>query len=215
MQLKSKRQVLTTYSTPLKKFRGFLEGYETKGRTGRFAKEGDLDVILKFKDITVYESDAPYPYKVAQLVLKFSDAANSGWVVFEDSIAEVLGISTDDVTVDLIKGKVVLMERTDDFVFFKRETTDEQGKPIVVEAKGSIWKVLEVEGKIAISPFDKALQILEGKSKGQAIGELVADPIVKTDGLLIQSILSGTFFNDKRVSDVYEKEGDVFVKRKK
>ena len=204
--LKSKRQVGGVYNTPLRKFRAHFDGYEVQQRKGQFAKEGQQDVLLNFSKLTVLESDPAYPYSVAQLALKFSDSLNSGWCLFEDSIAAVLGKSVDNVSIDDIVGMDVTMQREDNHFFF----TDTAGK----ESKGTVWRVTEAGGQVAgVDPMEKALQLLEGKTRGEFIGEALADPIVQSDRTLQNIILSGAFFDDKRVVDLYTVENEVYIKK--
>jgi len=204
--LKSKRQAGGFYSTPLKKFRAHFDGYEVQERKGQFAKEGQQDVLCSFSKLTVMDSDSPYPYEVAQILLKFSDSVNSAWCVLEDSIANVLGKSVDDVAIDDIVGMDVTWEREDDHLFF----TDRDGK----ESRGTVWRVVEAGGRAAgVKPFDRALEILEGKTRGEFIGASVADPIVQSDKTLQNTILTGSFFDDARVTDLYTVENDVYVRK--
>lgn len=205
--LKSKRQVGGAYNTPLKKFKGHFDDYDVQPRKGQFAKEGQQDVLVNFSKITVLETDSPYPYESAQLIFKFSDSINSGWCVLEDSIASVLGINVDDVNIDLLLGKNVLMEREDGHLFF----TDKAG----TESKGTVWRVVEVEGKVAshVDPWTKALELLEGKTRGEFMGEALTDPAIQGDKALQNMILTGTFFTDAKVISAFDVESDTYVKK--
>jgi hypothetical protein len=206
--LKSKRELPTMYNTPLRKFRGLLESYTVKKRTGKFVKtEGAQDVILHITELQVLLTDAPYPYETAELVLKYSDSMSSAWVILENSIAEVMGIPMEEVSIENAVHQHLVMEREDNHVFF----TGKDGK----EAKGTVWRVIEVEGHAAsqVSPFDRALELLKGKSRGEFINDAVADPVVKKDGLLVTSILSETFFADSHVTDKYQVVNDIFTEK--
>ena len=206
--LKSKRVVQGVYNTPLKKFKGHFDDYEVQDRKGQFAKQGQQDVLLKFSKVQVIETDSPYPYETAQLLLKFSDAPNSSWCVLEDSIGLVLTKNINDVSIDLIKGMDVEMTREDNFTFF----TDKEGKA----AKGTVWRVTSAGGKSAptISAFDRALEILDGKTKGEFMGAAVTDPIVQNDKSLQNSILDGSFLNDDRVKAAFTLQGETYTKNK-
>jgi len=204
--LKSKREVGGAYNTPLKKFRAHFDKYDVRKRGGQFAKEGQQDVLLSFSKLTVLDSDSAYPYEVAQLILKFSDSLNSGWTIFEDSIATVLEKKVEDVAIDDIVGMEITMEREDNHLFF----TDKAGKDSI----GTVWRVTEAGGKIAgVKPFDRALELLAGKGKGEFTGEAVADPVIQRDGLLVNSILGGSFFEDERVKDAYDVVEDIYTKK--
>lgn len=204
--LKSKRQVGGAYNTPLKKFKGHFDSYDVQERKGQFAKEGQQDVLLTFSKVTVLETESPYPYETAQLIIKFSDSLNSSWCVFEDSIASVLGKSVDDVSIEDVKGQDVTMQREDGHLFF----TDKAGN----ESRGTVWRVVEAGGKaLGVKPFDKALQLLEGKTRGEFMGEALTDPVIQGDKTLQNLILTGTFFDDARVTAVFNVENDVYVKK--
>ncbi|MBT9132837.1 MAG: hypothetical protein DDT33_01367 [Firmicutes bacterium] len=206
MSLKSQRKASGTYNTPLRKFRAHFDGYDVQERKGQFAKEGQRDVLLNFSNLQVLETDSPYIYNKTQLILKFSDSVNSGWTLFEDSIATALSISLEDVSIDHIVGLDVTMEREDDFIFF----VDKQNK----ESKGIVWRVIEAGGKRGtISSFDRALELLDGRSRGEFIGDAVADPVIQGDGILVNTILSGVFFEDARVKDQYVIKDNMFVKK--
>ena len=206
MALKSKRQVGGAYNTPLRKFKGKLTEYDVQPRKGQFAKDGQQDVLVNFKNLTVLATDSPYPYESAQLILKFSDSINSGWCVLEDSIAAVLSVGADEASIDLLIGKDQTWEKEDGHVFF----TDKSGK----ESKGTVWRVIEVEGAVVskVPPFDRALELLDGKTKGEFMGEALTDPAIQGDKALQNMILQGTFFGDDRVKNGFTLDGETYRK---
>ena len=204
--LKSKRQVGGAYTTPLKKFRAHFDSYDVQPRKGDFAKEGQQDVLCSFSKLTVLDTDSPYPYDNAQIILKFSDSINSGWCILEDSIATVLQKTIEEVSIDDIVNADTTWDREDNHLFF----VDKAGK----ESRGTVWRVTEIGGKMAgVKPFDRALELLEGKSKGEFTGEAVADPVIQGEGTLVNSILGGSFFEDDRVKAAYTVTNDVYVKK--
>jgi len=204
--LQSKREQLVSYYTPLKKFTGHFDEYTVVARKGKFAKEGQQDVNLKYSNLSDLVSDSPYEYKTTVIALKFSDALASGYVVFENSIAKLLGKPEGSVGIDNIVGMDVTMEREDNYVFF----TDDNGK----ESKGTVWRVTSGTGKAsATTPLAKAVELLEGKSKTEFPAIAIADDVIKTDATLCNSIIEGTFFDTKEVTEMYNEVDGKYTKK--
>jgi len=204
--LQSKREQLVSYYTPLKKFTGHFDEYTVVARKGKFAKEGQQDVNLKYSNLSDLVSDSPYEYKITVIALKFSDALASGYVVFENSIAKLLGKPEGSVGIDNIVGMDVTMEREDNYVFF----TDDNGK----ESKGTVWRVTSGTGKAsATTPLAKAVELLEGKSKAEFPAIAIADDVIKTDATLCNSIIEGTFFDTKEVTEMYNEVDGKYTKK--
>jgi len=204
--LQSKREQLVSYYTPLKKFTGHFDEYTVVARKGKFAKEGQQDVNLKYSNLSDLVSDSPYEYKTTVIALKFSDALASGYVVFENSIAKLLGKPEGSVGIDNIVGMDVTMEREDNYVFF----TDDNGK----ESKGTVWRVTSGTGKAsATTPLAKAVELLEGKSKAEFPAIAIADDVIKTDATLCNSIIEGTFFDTKEVTEMYNEVDGKYTKK--
>jgi len=205
--LQSKREQLVSYYTPLKKFTGHFDEYTVVARKGKFAKEGQQDVHLKFSNMKDIISDSPYEYKTTVLALKYSDALKSGWVIFENSIASLLGKPEGTVGIDNVVGMDLTMEREDDYFFFHDEKT---GK----DSKGTVWRVTSGTGKAsATTPLAKAVELLEGKSKAEFPAIAIADDVIKTDATLCNSIIEGTFFDTKEVTEMYNEVDGKYTKK--
>lgn len=193
------------YYTPLKVFRAKIDKFDVVSREGQFAKEGQTDVVLTLSGIEVIEADTSFPYKTSTIRLKFSNEPNSTWVKFEDSIAAALGIAPDDCSLDLVVGASVKMSREDKVLLFtKKDGT---------ESRGTVWSIDEVAGATAKNPFDRAMELLEGKTQAQARQTLIGDPTVKLDGSLVNAIISGTFFADKKVTGAFKLVNEVYTKK--
>lgn len=204
-KLKSKRESLVTYQTPINRVKGTLEERVIKDRTGTFAKPGQKDVILKIINIQEVESDTPYPYKTAEIALKFSNSIVSSWVLLEDSIAEVLGRDVAEVSVDDVIGSVVTLEKEKNHLFFKDKKT---GKDSI----GDVWRVTAVEGK-GVSATTHVLELLKGKSKEEFEKIASNDATIKKNVKLLSSIMSGKFYTSPEVTSKYKEVAGVFVEK--
>jgi hypothetical protein len=203
-RLKSKRESVASYQTPINRVKGTLESRELEQRKGQFAKEGQNDVILKVTNIQEVESDTPYPYKTAELRLKFSNSITSSWALFEESIAEALGKDIADGSVDDVVGSVVTLEKEKNHLFF----TDKVGK----ESRGDVWRVTAVEGKGA-STANYAVDLLKGKSKEEFEKIASEDATIKKNVKLLSSIMSGKFYASPEVTEKYHEVAGVFVEK--
>lgn len=197
-KLRSKRVVAMVYSTPLTLVTGLLDSYKIQDRTGEYAKDGQKDVNLKLTGITGVESETAYPYKTAVIPLKFSNSASSGWVLFEDSIAEVLGVGVDEASVDDLVGSVITLQK-ENHVFF----TDKEGK----EAKGDVWKLIKVGAKgkgkkKAATARDEALSLIAGKTKEEFESAVMDNPLIRKNTDLLSKILGGQFVTDEGITEV-------------
>ena len=198
-RLKSKRETVVSYSTPITRIKGLLKERVIEQRKGTFAKPDQKDVILKITDILEIESDTPYPYKTAELRLKFSDSLNSSWVLLEDSIAEVLGIG--DASIDDIVGCNVTLVKEKGHLFF----TDKTGK----ESRGDVWRVVAVEGKgKSTSSLNYVLDLLKGKTREEFEKVAVNDNNIKKNIKLLSSIMDGRFYNSPEVTAVLKVDED-------
>jgi len=207
MALKSKRLSGGFYYSPLKKVKGHLERYEVEDRQGAFAKAGQQDVTLFLTNIEVMEADSPYPYKTAEIKLKFSDRLSSAYVIFEDSIDAVLGKETGASSVDDLVGRDLVLEREDNHIFFTDTKTNKTNS-------GTVWRVMAVEGSSsAVSPLETALKLLDGLTAEQFKSEAIKNPSVKRDVALINSIISDKFFKSDGVSTLFTIVDGKFTKK--
>jgi hypothetical protein len=180
-------------------FEGTLKEYTVQPRTGSWAKEGQETVILMFTDIKVIESDEEYGLKTAIIGINFSDSVNGGWVWFEDTIAEAIDVSTDDVCVDMIVGKRMKMTRTDNHLFFKDTKKN-------TESRGSVWSVSDVKDSEggSTSAIDEALELLDGKTKAEFTKLAMRDSAIKKDSKISKAILNGSFFDNAEVTSAFD-----------
>lgn len=209
--LKSERKAGGTFSTPIKKIAGHVDKYDTLETENKF-KQGETKtfVSLHMSNVQILEIDqgASHPYKVADIPIgNFSDWQGSGYVLFEDSIAESCGMSQDDVSIDVLVGKDIVIERIDNHLFGKAKDGSK-------EFRGTWWKVTSVGGQSAVSPIDTLLGMLDGQKKGDIIGAAVSNPVIKQDGALVQAILTGAIFSDQRVTNAFDIDAqEVFHKK--
>ena len=207
MALKSRRESGGFYYTPLKKVKGYFDHYQEEERKGAFAQPGQLDVTILLTNIEVLETDSPYPYKTAEIKLKFSHSLSSGYVLFEDSIDTVLGKEAGSSAIDDIVGMTVVMEREDNHVFFTDKDTGKQNT-------GTIWRVVAVEGvSSSASPLESALTLLNGSTADEFKSEAIKNPAVKRDSQLINSIISDKFLTSEGVSTLFNVVDGRYVRK--
>jgi|TARA_Y100000310_G_scaffold16579_1_gene16511 hypothetical protein len=215
-RIKSKRTAGGgSYSTPLLKWRGLLESFEVVNRPEQIRKsEDDIDIRWRWSNVREVVADPAYPYTTAEFDVKYSDSDRSGWVMLEDSIAAALGMAQTDVSINDLVGCDCLMEKIQ-HNYGKNRTS---GQDMV----GWVFKCLEatrVSGSAptaasAKSPFDTALELLEGKTRTEFMGAAPTNATIKNDGDLINAIMGGAFFADDRVTAVYTEGADSkFVKK--
>jgi len=197
-RLKSKREAVASYTTPINRIKGTLKERTIENRKGTFAKPGQKDVILKITNILEVEADTPYPYKTAELRLKFSDSVSSSWVLLEDSIAEVLGVS--DVSIDDVVGGIVTLTKEKNHLFF----TDKTGK----ESRGDIWRVVAVEGIRRVFESNYVLDLLKGKTKEEFEKIAMDDSNIKKNVKLVSSIMNGKFYDSPEVIAALKVDGN-------
>jgi hypothetical protein len=201
-QLKSKRESLSRYdNAPLRKFKGYVEDFTVdKRKPSKFDKPEDVDkkdVLFKITGMKDIIADSAFPYTSYNFIAKFSDAANSSWTILEDSVAASMGKDVKDSSVNDIVKKWCTFEREDNHVF------NPDRKPDVKEFKGTVWRVIEVEGTVKMPPLDKAFSLLEGKTRNEFISVASADNSIKAETGLLSAIVSGTFLQDVRIAQMY------------
>lgn len=185
--------------TPLRKFWGTLEDYDAS-YDERYKR---TMVTLKYIDVEVLESTEPYIFPIAQISVKYSDRERSSWGVLADSGLRFL--KENEEFKDL-KGKRMLMTIGPENFGTNRETGE------AIEA--DCWHIEAVEGVIPAGPpssggataapmdaTERALELLDGKTESEFNQVIFADPIVKQDNTLQQSILSRTFLPAMEAAD--------------
>jgi len=206
--LKSKRQLQGFIpKSSLKDFIGIVKGYTVLDRTGSFAKPGQKVVAWEFTDIEVMDSDEPYDLKTAVIGLNYSDALNSGYVAFEDTVAEAFDVPEEEACIDLTVGARIHVTREDNHLFF----IDKNKK----ESRGVVWHVAEVVGKAkkAAPALDVALSILNGKTADEFLKESMADITIKKDAKLCQGIISGAFLKSSNVTTAFDVVNSKYIKK--
>jgi len=119
-------------STPIAEIVGHCDSWEIAPDAF-----GSNQVAFALSKCQVLKADSPYPYSDFTLSIKYSDSLNSGWGKFGDSVSKVLGIATDTLDVDLLKGQWLHLLRIDNVPY----GTDRQtGQPIT----GTVWNLVEI-----------------------------------------------------------------------
>jgi len=198
---------------PLVKFSGILDRC--------YDKEDKWSVTqnhLEFTDVEVEEAVEPYPFLVAEILIKDSNLRNSAWGVFSESLAEYL---TDDEDIKDAVGKVITMGYTPGHNYgFKDKnwqvTVDDDGNPINENERPNVikdaWEVLGVDGVSAATGTveDVLAGLLDGKTRVEFNRAAMTDPTVKAQGAgyIKAQITSKTFITDALKSGQFEEDAD-------
>jgi hypothetical protein len=192
--------------TPLKDFICVSKTAKLVDRTGKFAKPGQKLVIWEITDLEVIESDEPYDLKTAVIGMNYSDSANSGYVVFEDSIAEAFGVPVDEATINLTFGAKIHVQREDNHLFF----VDKNKR----ESRGRVFRIVEVLSGAPkkVSAKDRAIELLaETGNKDDFVQAAIADSTIKKNGKLCSDIITGKFFESNAVTEAFDIEDETYT----
>lgn len=203
---------------PLVKFSGVLDSYYDE--EDNFS---NTQVHLNFTDMEVEEAVEPYPFPIAELTVKYSNYKRSGWGIFAESLAKCLG--DDEDLPDLIGRKVTMAYTQGHDMGFKDKNwqaevdddgnaTNESERPNVVIAA---WEVIAVDGVGAgtagVSPYDRLIELLDGKTRAEFNKAALSDPLIKAQGVayIKAQITSRVFVSDAIKDGLFtEDENGVF-----
>jgi len=122
------------YKSPLNKFIGRMDSYalDTQAAYG-------LRIVLRFSQLQVLETTAPWPWATADISVKYSDSENSGWGKLVKS-AKDLGLAIQAATLqeamnDLV-GKIFEMHQSVNEHFGE----DKEGKAML----GDVWRFVRI-----------------------------------------------------------------------
>lgn len=207
------------FGTPLRHFRGKLDGI-----AGAMVQRGNmpqarLELTYSFSDVEVFVSTEPYPFPIAQVSMLHSNRVKSGMGVLGASIDKIINAGLDDnapqdqaKNQDFLIGKVQEWRMTPGHLMPDR---DEAGN--WTEKPREAWEVVYVEGvggtahsgagtapvagdapspapvATGVAPTQQALNLLDGKTQQEWNNIVFTDSIVKGDGALTQLIIDGKF----------------------
>jgi len=190
------------FGTPLREFKGTLDGYNPEERQfGTF-------VVLNFKDIEVIESVEPYEFPTAIISIKHSNKKRSGWGILSDSLAQFL--ASDEDIKDAI-GKEWHLKMKVGHIYGQDRNTKE-------DMVGNPWQCIGIDGAGAAGgagslPTGKAraIELLIGKTRAEFNKVAYADPIIRKDPELQRSITNKSFIAAILLSgEMVEDENGVF-----
>ena len=166
--------------TPLRKFKGRLEKYNTYTDTWERTQ-----VKLHFTQLEVEKSDEPYDLPIAEIDIPFSKREKSRWGIFSNSLAKFL--QPDQDIVDSV-GTELEMSWTDGHMLYDgRENKD------TLQAS---WEVTGLKGTVAETKVDamtRALELLNKKTLSQFNSDALSDPVIRSDETMQKSIMDGSF----------------------
>lgn len=209
------------WGTPLIEFAGNFKGWsEDDGQFG-------ISWVLEFDRVEVVRSDAPYTSAEATVSIRASNALNSGWGIFGESLAKAQGVELDNLNLDGSVGQTWHMVREDahDFGFKVKETGRQAvgtvwtvvtivapGQPVVpVEVPKEVVPVVESSGTsvaveptpvetVAVTAEERALQLLNGRNKATFFQIVLPDDMVKKDSTITSEIINDTFIQARIAS---------------
>ena len=203
---------------PLRRFTGILDSTPTDKQTfgeGDKARESTR-VSLNFKEIDVKESVEPYHFPIYVVTLSQSTRKKSRWGVFSEGTPKDRSVGFNNV-VDQQYSPEQLDPTSPEYIkpsermdlkdclgkrFGMVLTDGQEGRPEPMnlfdgrsntDKPTPAWTVYEVEGigtagGQGTSPMEVAMDLLDGKTLAQFNKDALANPVIRGDTTLLQSI---------------------------
>lgn len=213
--------------TPLREFIGRLDSI-TSAMVERF-QPPRLEVLYNFSELEVIQSTEPYQFPIAQISLMHSNRDKSVMGYFGASVDRVVnaefydkdGKPVDPPAGQLVKGqgyligKVLHMKLTPGHPIWDKESG--------LEKPRECWELTEIVGEASptkaqagtapasggvITPVQRALQILDGKTLQQFNNEVFKDSVCKADADLVGSIINNQFIPPLESTGMVTKDAD-------
>jgi len=204
--------------TPLRRFKGKYDGYTTEPATGY---EGTR-VLLNFASVEVLESTEPYNFPTATINIGQSNKKKSKWGYLGESLNK---LQPPDEDIDDQQGKVWGMVYCD----------GQEGRPAPRpiwsrdadrtmypdgEVPTPVWEVYELEGAAsaapgsgAVTPTDRAKELLDGNTLSDFNRKAFADTLVRKDPDLQRAITDKSFVKNLLDAGEFTKdENDLYHK---
>lgn len=203
---------------PLRRFTGILDSMPTEKRTygeGEAARESTR-ISLNFKDIDVKAAVEPYHFPIYTITVSLSNRKKSRWGVLSDGTPKDRTIGFNNVadqqyTAEQLDPSNANFIKPSDRLdlkdcFGKRfgmvMTDGEDGRPESMDLYDGradsdrptpAWAVYEVEGVgvaggQGVSAMDLAMSLLDGKTLAEFNTAALANPVIRADTPLLQSI---------------------------
>lgn len=204
------RNLIDTDIGPLRRLTGVLDSMPTEPRTygeGESAKTSTR-VTLNLREIEVVEAIEPYHFPTFTFGMSLSNRKKSRWGVFGISLNDILDQQYTPEQLDPTNSAFVKASDRDDInsCIGKRiglvVADGEDGRPAQVnlydgraqaDMPTTVWMVYSVEGigvagGQGITPFEKAMQLLDGKTLSAFNKLALEDQLVRGDTALLQGI---------------------------
>ena len=199
------------YGTPLRKFTGVLDKMPTEPATGYLGTR----VNLNFREVEVLQAIEPYNFPIATINLGLSNRKKSKWGVISISFTDIVDQQYTETQKDPSSPEFIPAKDRQDWKDFfgkrlgfvvadgedgrppKHDLFDGRAKdeahPKGQDVPTAVWVVYSVEGVgvaggEGITPTDKAMQLLDGKTLSEFNKAAMADELVRSDTDLLTAI---------------------------
>lgn len=189
------------FDTPLRKFTGTLDSYGI---------EDNRPAELNFTNITVIESVEPYPFPSAVVSIWPSTKVKSKWGVFGVALGKFIQPHED---LRDCCGKVFGMMFTPGHMLPTKNEETGEWKDLPKEC----WEVYSLDGAevsadgtapAAVSPAEKAMQLLDGKNLQTFNQAAMADTVVRADPEILGQIVGKTFVQSLLDAGLFTMDGE-------
>lgn len=181
--------------SPLNDFWGVLKQWEAEDRVFEGAKYPTRDIHFHFVDLEVIASEEPYPFPVAEIIVRYADPARSRgqnkWDHFASSLRPLFG--KDPSAMNKLVGRRQHWIRTSG-------TTRVQEDGEWVNKPAMLWTVAEVDGVTAPTnngagggARELALDLADGKTEGEFYTAALSNQTIMRDAVLVDSLTSRSF----------------------
>ncbi len=200
-----------TGSTPLRRFRGKLQGTGMREHTFEGRDKPTRYIQFAFTDLLVMETDSPYPYPIGTIEVTYTDPASSRgqtkWEALAASIRLLLPPGTPLVLDEVLVGKdqewALLPAKLRVQVEGKWQTAEDEA-----------WQVVSLQGAAAATDITPhVLDLLDGQTDAGFHEALYADALVKSHPKVVEAVTNRTLLTSlSEAGKCWRDDGGVWHK---
>lgn len=217
-QLPSARGLIDTDSGPLRRFTGVLDSFPGEPQTyneGQANERKSMQRSYNFKDLEVVEAVEPYQFPIYTIKVTESNRKKSRYGILSTSLTDILDQTLTDEQKDpsspsfvppkdrldwkdcIGKRMGLVLADGEDGRPAKHDLFDgravDEAHPKGQDMPTATWEVYFIEGigtkgSGGVSPLDKAIELLGGKTVSQFNQAALANDLVRGDVQLLQAI---------------------------